>query len=299
MLNKRELGTLTVFRSAALAVCCVVGVQPLARLWFMGPTALPYVRLPMVDLARMFISIDQSGMFKLVIAGQLAGLVVFMLAFVRCTAPARPPNPRMTAALLALQIGLGALIESDLLFVMAAELALILPRRQALMGWGVQALVFIADGLWRLGQLNRPLLICNATVDTMTPPSPNQLAIGIYLSVVTGLLFQAVAFIVGRLAASESRRRARIAAARAGLSATRQLLLDAVRAAERLRVARELHDAVGHQLTAINLHLELALRQSGESAPAALYNGCKLARRLSADLRQVVRDEATSRKEQA
>jgi signal transduction histidine kinase len=295
----RELDTLTAFRSAGLVVCVAVGVQPLAWVWFTGPFALPYLGLPMVALARTFIGVEHPWLFGLVVAGHLAGMVLFMLAFARCTAFSRPDTPRATAVLLAVQIGLGLLIEAELLYVVAAELALILPWRQALVWLGAQASALVAVGLWRLARADGPLLFCNVSIETITPPSPDQLMTGISLSIVLGLLFQTAAFTVGRLASSERQRRARIAAARAGLSATRQLLLDAVRASERLRVARELHDAVGHQLTAINLHLELALRQSGESPPAALYAACKLAKHLSADLRRVVRDEAASRKEQA
>ena len=300
MLNPpHEVDPLTAFRSAGLAVCLAVGMQPLAWVWFTGPFALPYLRLPIVALARTFIGAEQPLLFGLVVAGQLTGMVLFMLAFARCTAPARPDAGRATAVLLAMQIGLALLTDAELLYVVAAELALVLPWRPALICLGAQASALVAMDLWRLAQVDGPWLFCNVSVETATPPSADQLTTAISLSIVLGLLFQAAAFTVGRLASSERQRRARITAARAGLSATRQLLLDTVRASERLRIARELHDAVGHQLTAINLHLELALRQSGEAPPAALFTGCKLAKRLSADLRQVVRDEAASRKEQA
>lgn len=41
------------------------------------------------------------------------------------------------------------------------------------------------------------------------------------------------------------------------LRATRDLLAQSSRLAERLRISRELHDLVGHHLTALNLHLEV------------------------------------------
>ena len=299
MLNlTREVDMLTAFRSAGLAVCLAVGLQPLAVVWFTGPFALPYLKVPLVALARTFIGVEQPWVFGLIVACQVAGVVLFMLAFARCTTSASAARPRATAALLAVQTGLGVLIESELFYVVAAELALILPWRHALIWLGAQTAAFIAARLWPLALLDGPQLFCIVSVETFTPPSTSQIRMNIFLSVALGLVFLGAAFTLGRLASSERQRRARITAARAGLSATRQLLLDAVRASERLRLARELHDAVGHQLTAINLHLELALLQSGESPPAALFTGCRLAKRLSADLRRVVRDEAASRKEQ-
>lgn len=44
------------------------------------------------------------------------------------------------------------------------------------------------------------------------------------------------------------------------------LLEDSAKAAERLRISRELHDAVGHQLTVLNLELEAAVHRVEQSA---------------------------------
>ena len=72
--------------------------------------------------------------------------------------------------------------------------------------------------------------------------------------------------------------------------ATQSLLADTVRGSERLRIARDLHDTVGHHLTALNLHLDLALRQAGSAAPPALPT----ARAVSQDLLAQVRGVVTS-----
>lgn len=47
------------------------------------------------------------------------------------------------------------------------------------------------------------------------------------------------------------------------LEAAGVLLEDSAKTAERLRISRELHDAVGHQLTVLNLELEAAKHRSG------------------------------------
>jgi len=64
-----------------------------------------------------------------------------------------------------------------------------------------------------------------------------------------------------------------------------------MRGAERLRIARDLHDSVGHHLTALNLHLDLALRQSAAPAPASLQTARELSSALLAEVRAVVSTE--------
>jgi signal transduction histidine kinase len=60
-----------------------------------------------------------------------------------------------------------------------------------------------------------------------------------------------------------------LATANAELLAMRALLLARARETERLRISRELHDSLGHQLTALRIQLELAGKlANGESAEA-------------------------------
>jgi hypothetical protein len=62
-----------------------------------------------------------------------------------------------------------------------------------------------------------------------------------------------------------------MAAASAHLLATQSLLGDTVGASERVRIARDPHDIVSHHLTALNLHLDLALRQSSTKPDLMVY----------------------------
>jgi signal transduction histidine kinase len=101
--------------------------------------------------------------------------------------------------------------------------------------------------------------------------------------------FQAFAVLVARLARDAEAARDRLTFVNADLLATRALLADSVRDAERLQVARDLHDVAGHKLTALILNLRAlaadpALRDRGEIATA---HG--LAQGLLADIRGVVR----------
>lgn len=100
--------------------------------------------------------------------------------------------------------------------------------------------------------------------------------------------FQGFAAMVSHYARTAELTRDRLALVNADLLATRALLADSVRDAERLRMARELHDVAGHKLTAMTLNLralaadpELGQRQDVKLAQ-------QLAAELLGDIRSVV-----------
>lgn len=74
------------------------------------------------------------------------------------------------------------------------------------------------------------------------------------------------------------------------LKATQLLLSDASRFSERHRIAQELHDVMGHHLTALSIHLQVAMRQSTGQLTPQLQQCYQLARLLLADIRQSVYD---------
>jgi signal transduction histidine kinase len=88
--------------------------------------------------------------------------------------------------------------------------------------------------------------------------------------------FQAFALATAALAASERR--------------AREALADHVRTAERLRVARDLHDTLGHHLTALGLQLEVAERLADGRARDHIERAHTIGRLLLADVRGVVSD---------
>jgi signal transduction histidine kinase len=102
--------------------------------------------------------------------------------------------------------------------------------------------------------------------------------------------FQLVAFLAFHVLAREVAERSELAAANAQLRAVQEVLADSSRMAERLRISHELHDALGHRLTALTLNLEAAIQQTQGAARANIELAQALTRELLADVREIVAD---------
>lgn len=74
------------------------------------------------------------------------------------------------------------------------------------------------------------------------------------------------------------------------LLATRELLAQSSRQSERLRIARNIHDLLGHQLTGLILNLEVAGHISEGKAQEKVKQSLALAKSLLGDLRNAVSD---------
>lgn len=74
----------------------------------------------------------------------------------------------------------------------------------------------------------------------------------------------------------------------AELRATRALLADSARVNERTRISRELHDLLGHHLTALSLNLEVAGHLSEGRVKEHVQQAHTLARLLLTDVREAV-----------
>jgi len=99
--------------------------------------------------------------------------------------------------------------------------------------------------------------------------------------------FQLLAFFIMEALAREAAARREIAHAHAELRAVHEILADSSRIAERLRISRELHDALGHHLTALSLNIEAALQKSQEPARTHLDTAQSLTRKLLTDVREI------------
>ena len=108
-----------------------------------------------------------------------------------------------------------------------------------------------------------------------------------YLLTPPYLGFQILAFLVVSSLARETRGREALARSHAELEATQDLLAQSAQLAERLRISRELHDAVGHHLVALSLNLEAAIHRRG-GADEELATARSLARLVLTDLGEMV-----------
>ncbi len=72
------------------------------------------------------------------------------------------------------------------------------------------------------------------------------------------------------------------------LRATQVLLAESSRINERLRISRELHDLIGHHLTALSLNLEVASHITEGKAQKQVLKAQSIARLLLSDVRDVV-----------
>ena len=251
--------------SIGLACCAVLGFVTILLLWLNGPKVDDMngpIGVAIAFVAAHFTaapSFDSAGSDRadLVAALHLAVDIPLLLA----------------------QVAIAATVDSTFLFLFAAELALVVPLRTALKWLALQIALTLLDRLfigWYEGEhdtglLNRMLGLC--------------VEVGFYF----------LAFGMAYIALLEQRARTRLSAANAELNAMQAMLSDTVRASERLRIARDLHDHVGHHLTALNLHLDLAQRQAGGKVLELVDISRELSQALLAEVRRVVVHERDQR----
>jgi signal transduction histidine kinase len=101
------------------------------------------------------------------------------------------------------------------------------------------------------------------------------------------LALEVFALSAATLAIDEFRARRALLRTHAELLATQTLLSESSRHTERLRIARGLHDDLGHQLTALSLQLEVA-RQIARGGPVEEY--VAISQRLTSELLTNIRD---------
>lgn len=108
------------------------------------------------------------------------------------------------------------------------------------------------------------------------------LQVGLYLSLST------LTFMTSYVARRQTEAREELRVVNSELRATQLLLAEGERAGERLRISRELHDVVGHHLTALSLNLEVACHLVEGKALNHVKQAQSVSKQLLADVRQVV-----------
>ncbi|HRO62961.1 sensor histidine kinase [Thermomonas sp.] len=100
--------------------------------------------------------------------------------------------------------------------------------------------------------------------------------------------FSGFVFVVSLVALQQTQAREEQRRLNAELRATRALLADSARVNERTRISRELHDLLGHHLTALSLNLEVAGHLSEGRVREHVLQAHALARLLLTDVREAV-----------
>ncbi|NQZ20982.1 MAG: hypothetical protein HRT53_02905 [Colwellia sp.] len=111
-----------------------------------------------------------------------------------------------------------------------------------------------------------------------------------FFHVVIYFMLQIFGFSAIEMAHREAKAKEELAAINQELLATRFMLKSSSQKQERLRISRDLHDAIGHQLTALSLNLEVAKHKVPEAFKPLLQENLQLAKTLLTDVRQVVKE---------
>jgi signal transduction histidine kinase len=168
--------------------------------------------------------------------------------------------------------------------VFGAALALMAPRA----GWTPILLIYTAALSVYLVPWPVTLLVIglNTAIAMIAAGLADQPPVAVAITGALYLLLQLASTlgVLGQVRAQEANRR--LSAAHTQLRAAGALLAEASRADERLRIARELHDLMGHQLTVLTLELETATHKADPAEHVARAN--TVARALLADVRATV-----------
>ena len=249
-------------------------LQPVDWLRYMGfmvwiLAAIPLLVLPLVA--------TESPPTTTSIVGWWAGAVLFLLAFLHPAVRLQRRAAFWQRVLLLAVMSVSAFavnyftrsgIGSLLAMIVAALLPWMLPALPGMAWVGALALIFggwvifIPDGTWLLA----------------------------LIFVLMNLGLTLFAFIASLLALQQVQARADLRRVNSELLATQSLLAENTRIAERVRISRDLHDLVGHHLTALTLNLEVASHTSEGKAKAHVDKAASVARLLLSDVREVVGD---------
>lgn len=147
-----------------------------------------------------------------------------------------------------------------------------------LVSWRVTAVVIVVN----TAVLVVGLVLGARLRDSEVPVVEIVLSAGLYL------LLQVASALVSAVLQREQRLRTELSVAHTDLAAATVLRDETSRASERLRIARELHDLLGHQLTVLTLELESATHRTGAAQTEHVERARSMARELLGDVRTTV-----------
>jgi len=209
--------------------------------------------------------------------GWWSGAVLFLLAFMHPAVRLQWRSPLWKRIVIVLVMSVSAFavsyftrsgIGSLLAMVIAAILPWLLPVVLSV-GWMIV------------------LAMCIGASVLFTPEGGWILALVFFLMNFGLILFP---FVASLLVLNQVKARAELRRVNSELMATQTLLTENTRIAERVRISRDLHDLVGHHLTALTLNLEVASHLSDGRSKEHVDQAASVARLLLSDVREVVSD---------
>jgi signal transduction histidine kinase len=165
------------------------------------------------------------------------------------------------------------------MLLVALELPLVLPRKVAAWAFATLMTVLVVVGI-ALAQLGG-----FSAAPEYAGMSPT-LQVIMTLGTVAG--WELLAFAGGLLAATEILARQQADQLASELRIVQRRLEESSREAERLHIARELHDTIGHGLAALGVHLDMQSRRADGDAAAAFREARDASRDLLSEVRDVV-----------
>ena len=274
-----------VLRVAALALCALELGSALAGL--LGRPTEPYDGL----VATLYTRLGGQPQDRLLLLIGLGLASVFVWRFWRLASRSRIDQPpRGALGEIGLLAGLALLITPGLPFLVTALAAVLLRARPAVAFAAAQVLLNLA--LYWLSPSSGQRL---EQVAGGTPWWADTLSLMLAMVALHGM-----ALGLGRMAAAEAEKRRWLQAMLAEKRSAEQLQAEQLRYAERQLMARELHDLMGHHLTALNLQLQLgsALLERADSAGAsqAVEKARSVAAQLLSEVRVAVSAERNSQR---
>jgi signal transduction histidine kinase len=206
-------------------------------------------------------------------ANWAAGYICFVAAFLLATRGDLTHNRRMLVASLGVQSAMALLlvwlypsfIVTCLLVVVAWQIAWTASLRVALAAAALQAVALA-------------VMKCTTASSTSFP----------FLILIVAIGFQVFAISAAQLARSEARAHDELARLNRELRAAQASMTENARMSERLRIARDLHDILGHSLTTLTIHLDVASRLAHGQTAEHVHCARDVAGALLAEVRAVV-----------
>jgi signal transduction histidine kinase len=261
------------FRYAGLAASCVIAGYAVAEHVAAG-TAGVTLKLGTADLARA------TAAYRFMLVAIPAWGLVFAGLFWWITSERRHRRSvRTTIILLAVHTAIGLSLPQECLIIVAGEAGYALRGKASFLWIAFQSLI-------EAGLVAGSIIVGDCVpIEGISHLSKNAACTLTGVSAIAWTLF---AYFAGYLAAAEGRERRALARANAELRATQNLLEGSSRLAERLRIARELHDSLGHHLTGVSLQLQLAARLAQGEAVEPIGKAHMMARLTLNDVRDAL-----------